>query len=168
MMDSVITLDVREHINSGREPFSQIMQTVARLQSGQKLRLVVPFEPVPLYQVMAQRGFDFAATPSDSGDWEVLFSPTHDASGPLPDAPPPCARAATQRKIVDVDARGLEPPEPMVKILEAVAQLAGGVELRALTDRRPVHLYPQLEERGFVGESAEQNDGSFVTTIRRR
>ena len=40
-------------------------------------------------------------------------------------------------------------------------------ELRAQTDRRPLHLYPLLEQRGFTGETEEQSDGSFVTTIRR-
>jgi TusA-related sulfurtransferase len=67
-----------------------------------------------------------------------------------------------------VDARGLEPPQPLVKILEALATLPEGARLRARTDRRPMHLYAQLEERGFVGESEEQEDGSFVTHVRRR
>jgi hypothetical protein len=39
--------------------------------------------------------------------------------------------------------------------------------MRARTDRRPIHLYPLLEQRGFTGETEEQHDGSFITTIRR-
>ena len=66
-----------------------------------------------------------------------------------------------------MDARGLEPPQPLVKILEALATLPAGAQLRARTDRRPMHLYAQLEERGFTGESEEQKDGSFVTHVRR-
>jgi uncharacterized protein (DUF2249 family) len=69
---------------------------------------------------------------------------------------------------VELDARGLEPPQPMVKILEALAALPEGGELRAHTDRRPIHLYSHLEERGFSGDSEEQNDGSFITHIRCR
>jgi uncharacterized protein (DUF2249 family) len=64
-----------------------------------------------------------------------------------------------------VDARGLEPPMPMVKILEALSALCPGVQLRAHTDRRPLHLYAQLESRGFVGQTVEQPDGSFITYI---
>jgi uncharacterized protein (DUF2249 family) len=56
----------------------------------------------------------------------------------------------------------------MITILEAVAALPDGAELRARTDRRPMHLYAQLEERGFVGQTEEQNDGSHVTHIQRR
>ncbi len=69
--------------------------------------------------------------------------------------------------MLDVDARGLEPPQPLVTILEALARLPEGARLRARTDRRPLHLYAQLEERGFVGETEEKEDGSFVTIIRR-
>jgi uncharacterized protein (DUF2249 family) len=70
--------------------------------------------------------------------------------------------------VVEVDARGLEPPQPMVRILEALASLPAGAELRARTDRRPLHLYAQLEQRGFTAETREEHDGSFVTHIRRR
>jgi hypothetical protein len=30
-----------------------------------------------------------------------------------------------------------------------------------------MHLYAQLEARGFIGSSEEQGDGSFITHIRR-
>ena len=73
--------------------------------------------------------------------------------------------AATE--IREVDARGLEPPQPLVRILEALTALPGRAELRARTDRQPMHLYAQLEARGFVGETEEQSDGSFITHIRR-
>ena len=69
---------------------------------------------------------------------------------------------------VTVDVRGLEPPQPLVRILEMLATLSGDAGLHAQTDRRPMHLYPQLELRGFVGETEEQTDGSFITHIRRR
>ena len=75
---------------------------------------------------------------------------------------------AMSDQVIAVDARGLEPPQPLVKILEALALLADGAELRAQTDRRPMHLYSFLEERGFTGSSEEQPDGSFVTHIRRK
>ena len=112
--------------------------------------------------------------PRPGGDFEVLFTRGH-ADLPKPDfAPAPAQRppgseprACTGIPVVEVDARGLEPPQPLVKILEALATLPEGARLRARTDRRPMHLYAQLEERSFVGESKEQEDGSFVTNVRR-
>ena len=68
---------------------------------------------------------------------------------------------------VTLDVRGLEPPQPLVAILEALAGLPDGGAMRAQTDRRPLHLYPLLEQRGFTGQTEEQRDGSFITTIRR-
>ncbi len=68
---------------------------------------------------------------------------------------------------IEVDARGLEPPQPMMRILEALASLPAGATLRARTDRRPMHLFPILTERGYAAETQEQTDGSFLTLIRR-
>ena len=67
----------------------------------------------------------------------------------------------------EVDARGLEPPEPMLRILSAVEGLAAGGVLRARTDRRPLHLLSELEARGVSHECQEQADGSWIITLRR-
>ena len=171
MTDKIVTVDVREDIRSGREPFSTIMNAVAGLTGGQELLLVAPFEPKPLFGVLAKKGFQHKSREVTPGHWEVLFSRNANTDAPTQSAPPvnprPHPRPDGPVSILEVDARGLEPPQPMVKILEALAALPDGAQLRARTDRRPIHLYPHLEERGFAGESQAQNDGSFVTLIRR-
>ena len=174
MRKRTITLDVREDIRNGREPFAKIMQTVAGLKDNEQLRLLAPFEPAPLYAVLAQRGYSHKSKPTPAGDFEVLFTrglaePAEAEITGAPSQPPPGSqpRSCTGTPVVEVDARGLEPPQPLVKILEALATLPEGARLRAHTDRRPMHLYAQLEERGFVGESEEQKDGSFITNVRR-
>ncbi len=47
-----------------------------------------------------------------------------------------------------LDLRELEPPGPMVAILEALARLEPGGKLEAWLPRRPIYLLPQLEEEG--------------------
>ena len=69
--------------------------------------------------------------------------------------------------VIEVDARGLEPPEPLVAILETLQTLPEGAEVLARTDRRPIHLLSQLDVRGFHAISREQEDGSYVTSIRK-
>ena len=69
---------------------------------------------------------------------------------------------------IQLDARGLEPPQPMMKILEAIAALSADATLAAHTDRQPLLLYPMLEQRGFTYETIKQSDGSHLTHIRRR
>ena len=66
-----------------------------------------------------------------------------------------------------LDVRGLEPPQPMVRVLEVAAHLAPGAELEVRHDRRPVFLYPQLEQRGFVHETDEPEPGLVRIRIRR-
>jgi uncharacterized protein (DUF2249 family) len=175
MSQTVVRLDVREDIRNGREPFARIMQEVAQLKSDEQLLLIAPFEPAPLYAVLTQQGFSRQTKPTETGDYEVLFTRSSRASpgSDTPPAPgetrrPPQSSSCSGPAMLDIDARGLEPPQPLVKILEAVAAMSQGARLRAHTDRRPMHLYAQLEERGFIGESEEQSDGSFVTQIRRR
>jgi TusA-related sulfurtransferase len=48
-----------------------------------------------------------------------------------------------------IDLRGLEPPQPLVRSLEAAGDLRAGEEIVLVTDRKPVHLLPLLVERGF-------------------
>ena len=161
-----VTLDVREDIQRGREPFSRIMQTVASLGAGDDLVIIAPFEPTPLYAVLAQRGFSYQAKEIDSGDWEIRFSrgsQQKDEAKASPKSPRP-----TEVSEVKEDTRGLEPPEPLVKILEAVANLPDGVDLVAFTDRRPMHLYAHLEERGLHSETKQAADRGFITYVRRK
>ncbi len=172
MSKRTITLDVREDIRAGREPFSTIMTAVGRLQAAEDLLVIAPFEPKPLFHVLAKQGFRPDSQRLASGDWQVLFSRaegTPEKTLGVSVTPPSCGSSTTQPDaMVDLDARGLEPPQPLVAILEATAGLRPGAMLRARTDRRPVHLYAQLEERGFTAESHEQPDGSFLTHIRHR
>jgi uncharacterized protein (DUF2249 family) len=173
MSKNVVTLDVREDLQRGREPFSKIMRTVAALKENEDLLLIAPFEPAPLFGMLAQQGFTHTARTTPAGDCEVLFTRDPVAAQSTKRStqalavPAIGAKSISKAKVIDVDARGLEPPQPLVKILEALAALPPGSELSARTDRRPLHLYAQLEERGFIGETQELKEG-FVTRIRRR
>jgi uncharacterized protein (DUF2249 family) len=170
--ETIPTLDVRDDLRNGREPFSKIMATAAQLRRGEKFLLIAPFEPAPLFRVLAGRGFGYSARQTADGNWEVLFTLNDPDSVPAGDvkAIEASGCGCSPRSVaetVDVDARGLEPPQPLVKILEALSALPDGADCLARTDRRPMHLYAQLAERGFTGRTEEQEDGSFITRIHR-
>jgi TusA-related sulfurtransferase len=74
---------------------------------------------------------------------------------------------SNEPEVIELDARGFEPPQPLMKTLEAIATLPPGATLRLHTRWKPAMLFPELEKRGFVGESQEQSDGSCITHIRR-
>ncbi|MBF0454536.1 MAG: DUF2249 domain-containing protein [Magnetococcales bacterium] len=65
-----------------------------------------------------------------------------------------------------LDVRGLAPPDPMVKILEATATLQPGATLTVLHSRVPALLYPRLAERGLLVETVEE-EGLVRLTIQR-
>lgn len=172
MSSEIVTVDVRDDIRNGHEPFGKIMKAVARLRPDEKLLLVASFEPIPLTAVLTKQGFIHESRRTESGDWEVLFTRAGGKRNEVEkNAPPPVSSGgggSEPSSFIKLDARGLEPPQPLVKILEALATLPTGAGLRVRTDRRPMHLYAHLEERGFVSETKEQTDGSFLTHIRRR
>lgn len=169
MSEPIVTLDVRDEIRSGNDPFLRIMHAVAELKDNEPLLVIAPFKPTPLLHLMTQKGFTHDAQPMIGGDWRVRFQRLASATSGAAavstanSGPGSCGCCATPT--LEVDARGLEPPEPMVKILEALTTLPRGAELTARTDRRPMHLYAHLEHRGFAGTSQEQTDGSYVTLI---
>lgn len=64
-----------------------------------------------------------------------------------------------------LDNRGLEPPEPMMRTLEIVNQMGTDEVLEIHNDRRPMFLYPILDEQGFKYETEDQEDGSAIIRI---
>jgi TusA-related sulfurtransferase len=65
-----------------------------------------------------------------------------------------------------VDARGLEPPEPLERVLQALELLRPGQGIRLLLHREPFPLYPLLAERGYRHDTTMETDGSYVILIR--
>jgi uncharacterized protein (DUF2249 family) len=148
-----VHLDVREDIRRGQEPFARIMAAVKALGDDRVLVLRVPFEPIPLYDVLGKRGLAHWTEQRAADDWRVWF---YRSSEPIPEASSE-ASAADDRGVLDV--RGLEPPQPMLRVLEAIERLGPGARLEVHHDRRPMFLYPQLDDRGFRHETDEPEPG---------
>jgi uncharacterized protein (DUF2249 family) len=167
MTQASYDLDVRPILRSGGEPFPVIMQAVNDPGAGQALRLLASFEPVPLYGVLGKKGFDHAAREIGDGDWEVLFTPRAAAA----DIPPGLGGVAANTwplPVRELDNRHLEPPEPMVRTLAAVADLQTGEVLCALLCREPVFLLPALRRRGFEWSGGFEADGTTYRLLIRR
>lgn len=50
----------------------------------------------------------------------------------------------------DLDLRGMEPPEPLEKVLDALEHLPPGEQLRLVIEREPRPLYRILANNGFA------------------
>ncbi|ACB74190.1 DUF2249 domain-containing protein [Opitutus terrae] len=160
-------LDVREV--SCREKHPLIFRRWTELPVGSYFVLVNDHDPVPLY-------YQFAGQFPGAFTWEYLVEGPDEfqvkitriaATESAPAVRPPAGGCGSTRNEAILDARGLEPPEPMLRIMAAIETLASGAQLRALTDRKPVHLLAELDTRGFTHASHEQADGSWLNTIKK-
>ena len=66
-----------------------------------------------------------------------------------------------------VDARGLEPPEPFERAMEALADLPPGGQFTLLIDRMPHPLLRILERDGYRPEAGFRDDGAVEILITR-
>lgn len=173
MTDAQYELDARPILRAGGEPFTAIMDAVRKLGPGQALRLLATFEPVPLYGVLAKKGFAHAAREIGGGDWEVVFTPTAALARPQGEAPARStagspAQSAWPEPSGYLDNRELEPPEPLVRTLAAVEELQPGEVLSALLCREPVFLLPKLNERGHEWRGGFESDGKTYRLLVRK
>lgn len=71
---ATVTLDVRDELAAGGEPFVRIMETASTIPSGQSLVIIAPFEPVPLYGALGGRGFTHETECVAADEWVVKFT----------------------------------------------------------------------------------------------
>jgi uncharacterized protein (DUF2249 family) len=151
-----------------RTKHAQIFQRWTDLPVGAYFVLINDHDPVPLY-------YQFDALFRGAFSWEYLVDGpaefhvkiTRLAASPSGSLPLPPRRAVTAQAGTtgDLDLRGLEPPEPMLRILTTLEAMPAGSSFRARTDRQPIHLFPELLARGASYTSEAAADGSWITTV---
>jgi hypothetical protein len=65
-----------------------------------------------------------------------------------------------------MDLRGLQPPEPIVRIFQALER-APRAALRVILPHEPVPLYGMLRERGYTYTGCARDDGGYELLIER-
>lgn len=148
-------LDIRPLIAAGGQPLLEIMSAVDALAPTQALRVIAPFRPVPLFAVMARRGYraQDSVLPSDDG-WDVLFTPipSHRSAEPKP------ASAADAMfwpdPVANLDLSNVAPPHPLARILKTLQDVAPGEVVFAVLDREPTPLFEELTKHGheWIGD----------------
>ena len=67
-----------------------------------------------------------------------------------------------------VEARGLEPPQPIERAMEGLMALAKDEEMLLILDRMPHPLLRILDRDGYVHTEAFRDDGAVEIRIRQR
>ncbi len=138
-----------------------IIERAVALPAGGVLHVRSPFEPVPLFELMTQRGFTWRSSQFGEQDWSSWFWRA--------DHPPAPAREAPDRiglPVPDgvVDLRAMMPPEPLLWILRWTAEAQPGQQLRVMLPFFPTPLPDLLATSDWtVTTELEREDGVVVS-----
>ncbi|WP_110515393.1 DUF2249 domain-containing protein [Herpetosiphon llansteffanensis] len=152
-------LDVREAQATAQNPLALITPATLALAADQLLLLRSSFEPVPLYQWLARRGFQAWSHQHTDDDWLVFIGRVASSEAQQSDQPnlaKPC---------VVLDNRSLKPPEPMVRTITTLKRLPPASYLIGITDRIPVILHETLSDEGYSFESLGHIQQAYLTLI---
>lgn len=141
-------IDVRPVIASGGCPLTFVLETVGRLSPFASLRLIAPFEPLPMCVKLAELGFEYTMRKRDDGAFEVVFTRRR---------PPP--------EPAVLDLRQTLPGALAEPVLAALASLARGQLLIVRTRQHPEPLFTGLQEAKASWDAEPLPDGTWQTCI---
>ncbi len=70
-----------------------------------------------------------------------------------------------ESKILTIDCRELQPPEPLVKVMEAVNKLKSDQAIKMLHRHEPCSLFQKLEQKDLKYQVQKHDDGSVEILI---
>lgn len=167
-----VKLDVRDDIKNGADPFQKIMKAVNALKEGEALDLTNSFEPFPLYSVLKNKGFEHITNRTQDGFQIIFFRDTaanesykiSEEADENNFTDEDLKNLAHQKNIV-IDVRGLEPPQPLLKIFETLENIKGDEALYITHERKPIHLYPKLKDAGYKFLTEETSEDLFTIKV---
>ncbi len=155
--EDLVTFDVRPIIESGEDPFKEIMVVVKTLKEGQILQIINSFEPIPLIRKLESKGFESWTERPEEGAVHTFFK--KNASKYIENDIEEEVKKTKidfdeQLKYIGdnlkkIDVRDLEMPEPMVMVLKEIETLKEGQALYVDHKKIPQFLLPELEQRNF-------------------
>ncbi|MCP4329642.1 MAG: DUF2249 domain-containing protein [Alphaproteobacteria bacterium] len=77
------------------------------------------------------------------------------------------ARVWEAEGTVHIDVRGLDPPQPLLAIIELIEEPETGGPVIVHHDRDPIMLYPELAERGWDHEHLAAPSGEVRLRLSR-
>ena len=167
----IVSLDVRPVISSGDDPLHLILENIKALKTGQVLKIINSFKPVPLIILLEKKGF---TSYTDNVNDDVVETYFHKDSASLPIESVIHGNASEgwvelmhqfNGRIKTIDVRSLEMPLPMTTILDSLESLPAETALFVHHKRIPFFLLPELTERKFDYRVKEICDGEVDLLI---
>ncbi len=158
----IIEFDVRPIINSGKDPLRVIVKKVKEINKGQAFKIINSFEPTPLIMLLKKQGFESYVDTVNEQLVETYFFKKEDSfietGEPINDEDWEAYVEKFRNKMIQIDVRNLEMPQPMLTILESLDNLPENHALFVFHKRIPVFLLPELKNRKFDFRIKEIND----------
>lgn len=168
--DPVADVDVARLLATGADPFQILTSTAAGVPSGRGMIVTAPFDPAPLRDLLAGQGFEHHAVTLADGRVRVRFLRAGACAAARTPEPARAPEEAPRKFRIEadglhLDVRGLPAPRPM---LEVLSFLDGGSHADAVTvhvPQFPVHLIPELEDRGWHYEIVDDEPGHVILRL---
>ncbi len=169
----LVTLDVRPVIQSGNDPFKEIMAAKAKLNNDETLLIINIFEPIPLINKLKALGYkSWTERPQEGVVYTYFKKESEDVAPEKLEEIKTSDKVSFQQKldsfgknIRSIDVRHLEMPEPMVTILKEIETLEPGHALFVEHKKMPQFLLPELKNRNFAILFNEIEEGHLQLLI---
>lgn len=166
---NAITLDVRPILDGGVDPFETIVAQLKKMNPGQVLLIINTFKPVPLISVLGEKNYVIDAVQNEDKLFYTYFQVPEKVVEEQP-AQPQFSNFETvetmfEGKMVEIDVRELEMPEPMITILDQLGTLPEGHCLYVHHKKVPQFLLPELKKRDFIHVEKTIDEGDVKMII---
>lgn len=153
----------------GRDPPTTILQAAAALEDDGQVVLDAPFDPAPLRHLLTGQGLDAQSVAQPGGRWHLHVRQGNGApAAPVAPADGGCRSSFwLEDGRLTLDVRDLPPPRPMMEILRIIDTGLAGTEMVAHVPHTPVHLFPELEDRGWTWDILSDNDAGTAVLLTR-
>lgn len=168
--DPVAIIDAARLLAEGGDPLSAVLTAATPVPVGRGLVVVAPFDPVPLRDLLASHGFQNHCRVQDGGRVRVTFFRAGGCREAVP--PEPSFKPDAPRRKFWMDADGLHldarsggAPGPMLEILRFIDGGAHDQPLTVHLPQFPVHLIPELEDRGWAWDLIDETPGHVILRL---
>ncbi len=156
-ISKLIKLDVRPIMETGADPFSEIMGALKEMKDDETLELINIFEPVPIIQILQEKGYQSWTEKKSDNEYHTYFTKEVHTSHKDIVTQMPISEGSFEEKLLsfgsnlkEIDVRLLEMPEPMVNILKAIETLPENHVLLVNHKKVPQFLLPELKSRNYT------------------
>lgn len=155
-------LDVRPYLDQDIDPLKEILKLAGSVKKGECIKIINSFEPVPLINLLHDQGFLHQVEVVEENLVITWFEKREEA-GLISKASSEGNLVSVDKKMFDsvrhqfspekircIDVRQLEMPQPMLRIIANLEELATDELLYVQHKKLPVFLIPELTKRGLT------------------